>query len=89
MQRLSIARSLRLALIGLTIVLTFVAVLGVTSLLSARARYERTLTDSATLSISAANLLSVGLVSAQVRATAPARRRRPSARRWQRRMPER
>src|SRR5438309_1413694 len=43
MQRFSIARSLRLALVGLTIVLALVAAIGVSSLYSARQGYENLL----------------------------------------------
>ncbi len=56
MQRLSIARSLRLALVALTLVLAAVAVAGVSSLYSARQRYENTLTQSSELSSAAASL---------------------------------
>ncbi len=58
MQRLSIARSLRLALVGLTVILAVVAALGVSSLYSARQRYENTLLQSSTLATAAANVLS-------------------------------
>ena len=40
MQRLSIARSLRLALLALTLALAVVAALGIASLYDARQRYE-------------------------------------------------
>ncbi len=56
MQRLSIARSLRLALVALTLVLVAVAVAGVASLYSARQDYENTLASSAGLSSAAASL---------------------------------
>ncbi len=56
MQRLSIARSLRLALVGLTIVLAAVAALGVSSLYSSRQHYENTLTHTSQLATAAANL---------------------------------
>ena len=56
MQRLSIARSLRLALIGLTVALAVVAALGVASLYRARQRYETTLSASSSLATAAANL---------------------------------
>ncbi len=49
MQRLSIARSLRLALLGLTLILAVVAALGVSSLYDARQRYEDTLAQSSAL----------------------------------------
>jgi signal transduction histidine kinase/HAMP domain-containing protein/ActR/RegA family two-component response regulator len=56
MQRFSIARSLRLALIGLTLVLALVAALGVASLYSTRQHYEDALTQSSALSVAAAGL---------------------------------
>ena len=56
MHRLSIARSLRLALLGLTVVLAVVAVLGVSSLYSARQHYEDTLARTSELSSAAASL---------------------------------
>ncbi len=56
MQRLSIARSLRLALVALTLVLAVVAALGVSSLYSARQQYENTLNQTYELSTAAANL---------------------------------
>jgi signal transduction histidine kinase/CheY-like chemotaxis protein len=66
MQRLSIARSLRLALVGLTIVLAVVAALGVSSLYSSRQRYEDTLLRTSALSVAAANLASVGTAEEEV-----------------------
>ncbi|MHB8658069.1 MAG: ATP-binding protein [Solirubrobacteraceae bacterium] len=66
MQRLSIVRSLRLALIGLTLVLALVAALGVGSLLSARQTYENTLVSSSGLSASAAELDSAGIAQEQI-----------------------
>jgi signal transduction histidine kinase/CheY-like chemotaxis protein/HAMP domain-containing protein len=56
MHRLSIARSLRFALLGLTLVLAAVAALGVSSLYNARQQYENTLTETSELSTAAANL---------------------------------
>lgn len=56
MQRLSIARSLRLALAALTLVLAGVAVVGVVSLYNARQSYENTLSQSSDLSSAAASL---------------------------------
>ncbi len=56
MQRLSIVRSLRLALIALTLVLAAVAAVGVASLIRDRQRYETTLVQSAGISTAAANL---------------------------------
>src|SRR5690349_3576901 len=66
MKRLSIARSLRLALIGLTIVLAAVAGLGVASLYSSRQRYEDTLLKTSALSVAAANLSSTGVGEEEV-----------------------
>ncbi len=56
MQRFSIARSLRLALIGLTLVLAAVAALGVSSLYNARQSYENTLSHTSQLATAAATL---------------------------------
>jgi signal transduction histidine kinase/CheY-like chemotaxis protein len=58
MQRLSIARSLRLALVGLTLVLALVAALSVSSLYNARLRYENTLVRTSKLATATANLTS-------------------------------
>ena len=66
MQRLSIARSLRLALIGLTLVLAVVAALGVSSLYNARQRYENTLLQTSQLATAAANLASAGIAEEEV-----------------------
>jgi len=71
MPRLSIARSLRLALVGLTIVLAAVAALGVAGLYSARQGYEDTLARTSSLSTAAANLLTAGVVGAEVARGAP------------------
>src|SRR5580704_12157638 len=56
MQRFSIARSLRLALIGLTLVLAAVAAVGVSSLYNARQSYENTLSHTSQLATAAATL---------------------------------
>ncbi|MHB8691618.1 MAG: ATP-binding protein [Solirubrobacteraceae bacterium] len=66
MQRFSIARSLWLALIGLTVVLAVVAALGVSSLYNARQRYENSLVRSSQLATTAANLTSAGVAEAEV-----------------------
>jgi signal transduction histidine kinase/ActR/RegA family two-component response regulator len=66
MQRLSIARSLRLALIGLTLALAVVAGLGLAGLYGARQDYEDTLTSSSSLATAAANLLTAGIAEAEV-----------------------
>jgi signal transduction histidine kinase len=66
MRRLSIARSLRLALIGLTVVLAVVAALGVSSLYNARQQYEDTLAGTSDLSTAAANLVATGIAEGEV-----------------------
>jgi signal transduction histidine kinase/DNA-binding response OmpR family regulator/HAMP domain-containing protein len=66
MRRLSIARSLRVALVGLTLVLAVIAALGVSSLYSARQKYENTLAQSASLSTAAANLAADGIAEEEV-----------------------
>jgi signal transduction histidine kinase/CheY-like chemotaxis protein len=62
MQRLSIARSLRLTLIALTLALAVLAAVGVASLYRARQRYENTLVSSSALATAGANLLAAGAV---------------------------
>ncbi len=64
--RLSIARSLSLALTLLTIVLAIVAGAGVASLYRARQRYERTLARTSSVQTAAANLTSAGIAEAEV-----------------------
>ena len=71
MQRLSIARSLRLALIGLTLVLAVVAALGVSSLYTARQRYENALITTSALATAAANLTTAGIAEAEVLRDSP------------------
>ena len=66
MQRLSIARSLRLALVGLTVALAVVAAVGVASLYTSRQHYEDKLVDSASLATAAANLASAGVTEEEV-----------------------
>jgi len=61
MQRLSIARSFRLALLGLALALTAIAGLGIASLYNARQTYENTLSSSAALASAAANLASASI----------------------------
>jgi signal transduction histidine kinase/HAMP domain-containing protein len=61
MQRLSIARSLRLALVCLTLALAIVAVFGVATLYKSRQRYENRLLRTSALSTAAANLTSAGV----------------------------
>jgi signal transduction histidine kinase/HAMP domain-containing protein len=84
MGRFSIARSLRLALIGLAIALASVAAAGIASLYSARQRYENVLARSADLGTAVANLTSAGVVQVEIAhdATgplAPAARRQAAA----------
>ena len=61
MQRLSIARSLRLALVGLTLALAIVAGFGVATLYKSRQHYEKRLIETSALSTAAANLTSAGV----------------------------
>jgi signal transduction histidine kinase/DNA-binding NarL/FixJ family response regulator len=64
--RLSIARSLGLALTALTIALAVVAGVGVASLYRARQHYERALAQTSDASTAAANLNSAGIAEAEV-----------------------
>jgi signal transduction histidine kinase/HAMP domain-containing protein len=66
MQRLSIARSLRLALISLTLVLAVVAAVGVAGLYRARQHYEDMLIESSSLATAAANLAAAGVTEEEV-----------------------
>ncbi len=66
MQRLSIARSLRLALVGLTVALALVAAAGVASLYNSRQHYEDKLLESSSLSTAAANLATAGIAEAEI-----------------------
>ncbi len=66
MLRLSIARSLRLALVGLTLVLAALAAVGVASLYEARQRYENVLQRSAQLAVASANLSSAAIARQEV-----------------------
>jgi two-component system phosphate regulon sensor histidine kinase PhoR len=61
MRRLSIARSLRLALIGLTMLLAAVAAVGVARLYDARQRYEDTLVRSSRLATATANVTAAAI----------------------------
>jgi signal transduction histidine kinase/DNA-binding response OmpR family regulator/HAMP domain-containing protein len=72
--RLSIARSLRVALLGLALVLAVVAGLGVAGLYSARQDYEDRLANAYGLQASAGRLLAAGVVAEASRATAQAQR---------------
>jgi signal transduction histidine kinase/DNA-binding response OmpR family regulator len=71
MQRLSIARSFRLALVGLTLALAIIAGLGIADLYNARQRYENTLVSSAALSAAAANLVTASIAEDEVLRDAP------------------
>jgi signal transduction histidine kinase/DNA-binding NarL/FixJ family response regulator/HAMP domain-containing protein len=66
MQRLPIARSFRLALVGLTLVLAVIAGFGVASLYNSRQQYENTLSATGALTTAAANLYTAGLVEQEV-----------------------
>jgi signal transduction histidine kinase/DNA-binding NarL/FixJ family response regulator len=66
MARFSIGRSLRLALVGLTLALALVAALGVSTLYRSRQRYEDTLARSAALATAAANLATAGIAEDEV-----------------------
>ncbi|MFZ0090468.1 MAG: hypothetical protein WAL63_13225, partial [Solirubrobacteraceae bacterium] len=84
MGRFSIARSLRLALIGLAILLSAVAAAGIASLYNARQRYENVLVQSSDLATAVANLTSAGVVQVEVLhdsrgPAAPAARRQATA----------
>lgn len=59
--RLSIARTLRVALIGLTLALAVIGALGVAALYDSRQTYENALSDTASLEVGAANLLSAAV----------------------------
>ena len=84
MARFSIARSLRLALIGLAIILSVVAAAGIASLYSARQNYEDVLSRSSGLATAIANLTSAGVVQVEILhdargPAAPAARRQAAA----------
>ncbi len=66
MRHQPIARSLRLALITLTLVLALVAALGISSLYASRQSYENTLINTASLSTAAANLAAAGIAEEEV-----------------------
>ncbi len=66
MQRLSIARSLRLALVVMTLALAVVAALGIAALYNARQRYENRLTATASLATAGANLAGAGVAEEEV-----------------------
>ena len=66
MQHLYIARSLRLALVAMTLALGLVAALGIASLYNARQRYETRLTNTSSLATAGANLASAGIAEEEV-----------------------
>jgi signal transduction histidine kinase/DNA-binding response OmpR family regulator len=66
MQRLSIARSLRLALVAMTLALALVAALGIASLYSARQRYEDRIIQTSSLATAGANLAGAGIAEEEV-----------------------
>src|ERR1700757_4649322 len=66
MQRLSIARSLRLALVALTLALAAIAALGVASLYNSRQSYENKLEQTSSLATAAANLAGAGIAEEEV-----------------------
>jgi signal transduction histidine kinase/HAMP domain-containing protein len=66
MQRLSIARSLRLALVALTVALAAIAALGTASLYNSRQSYEDALSRASSLGVAAANLASTGIAEQEV-----------------------
>src|SRR5207302_5251135 len=66
MQRLSIARSLRLALVAMTLALALVAALGIAGLYNARERYENRLIQISSLATADANLAGAALAKAEV-----------------------
>jgi signal transduction histidine kinase/DNA-binding response OmpR family regulator/HAMP domain-containing protein len=67
MRRLSLARSLRLALLGLAVVLSVLAGLGVAGLYTARQRYEDRLANAYALDAAAGRLLAAGVVEEATR----------------------
>ena len=66
MQRFSIARLLRLALVVLTLALALVAALGIASLYNARQRYENRLIATSDLATAGANLAGAGIAEEEV-----------------------
>ena len=66
MQRLSIARLLRLALLALTLALAVVAALGIASLDNARQRYENRLVSTSNLATAGANLAGAAVAEEEV-----------------------
>jgi len=58
LRRRSIARTLRIALLGLTVVLALIGAIGIAALYDTRQQYEDRLTATSALEVAAANLLS-------------------------------
>ena len=82
MARLTLARSLRLALLGLTVVLAAVAAGGVAFLYASRQTYEDRLAGAYQLQTAASRLLAAGIVEeATLRATSAGSAQRAAARR--------
>ncbi|MDX6641125.1 MAG: hypothetical protein QOF12_2136, partial [Solirubrobacteraceae bacterium] len=82
MARLTLARSLRLALLGLTVVLAAVAAGGVAFLYASRQTYEDRLASAYQLQTAASRLLAAGIVEeATLRATSAGAAQRAAARR--------
>jgi signal transduction histidine kinase/DNA-binding response OmpR family regulator/HAMP domain-containing protein len=71
MRRSSIAHSVQAALLGLTIVLTIIAALGVAGLYASRQDYEDRLGDALSLQASAGKLLAAGVVEEATRRLSP------------------
>jgi signal transduction histidine kinase/DNA-binding response OmpR family regulator/HAMP domain-containing protein len=74
LQRRSIARTLQLALLGLTVALALIGAIGISALYDARQQYEDQLAASSALEIAATNLLTatVALESNLARSPSPA-----------------
>src|SRR5947209_2104729 len=84
MRRLSLARSLRLALLGLAVVLSVLAGLGVAGLYTARQRYEDRVANAYALDAAAGRLLAAGVVEEATRRLAAGRTGAPQRRRARR-----
>jgi signal transduction histidine kinase/CheY-like chemotaxis protein/HAMP domain-containing protein len=70
----SIARTLRVALLGLTVLLAIIGALGIASLIDARQQYEDRLTAASSLEVSSANLLAATVALEANLATTRSRR---------------
>ncbi len=84
MRKLSIGRSLRLALVGLTVVLAALAGIGVVQLYETRQDYEDELASAYALEASAGQLLAAAVIEEATLRTASERRRAGAARRARR-----